>query len=58
MEIKELVLETVRGLIAELYGELDYEDLSEQDFQKAISDGVVTVDEIVETFRQSLLESI
>jgi hypothetical protein len=58
MDIKELVLETVRGLIAELYGELEYEDLSAEDFQQAISDGVVTVDEIVEKFRQSLLESL
>jgi hypothetical protein len=59
MELKERILGAIEDSIAKLlyYDRKEDEDLPRGTIEKAIEDGVVTVDEIVELFRKELLEN-
>jgi len=57
-KIRELILATVSDCALNLvaYDRKDDEDLPREVFDKAIEEGVVTVDEMAEAFRKALLE--
>jgi len=54
---KELILNTVKDLVADLmyYGRKEDEDLPLGAIEKAIEDGIITEDEIIEQFRKEFI---
>lgn len=58
--MKEEIIATVDNLIASFlwYDRKEDEDLPNGAIEKAIDDGVITVEEIVERFREQLIENI
>lgn len=54
--MKETILNTVKDLCANFlyYDRKEDEDLSADDLEEAVKNGTVTIDEMVETFRQQL----
>jgi hypothetical protein len=54
--MKETILATIGDLCADFlyYDRKEDEDLSADDLQEAIEDGIITIDEMVEEFRRIL----
>ncbi len=58
--MKQTILDTVKDLCSDFlyYGRKEDEELSEEQLKKALKDGVVTIDEIVAQFKETLEEKI
>ncbi len=58
--MKDVILNAVDDLVSSLlfYDRKEDEDLSIEDIEGAFADGTITVDEVVEKFRASLVESL
>jgi len=59
-EIKESIIATVKDLCACFlyYDRKEDDDLSAEDLEDAVKNGIVTIDEIVEEFRKQLKEHL
>ena len=59
-EMKENILATVKDLCANFlyYDRKEDEDLSAEDLEDAVKNGIVTIDEMVEEFRKQLEEHL
>ena len=58
METREIIEECVDYAVDELFGQMEYEDLDLEAFKQALADGVITIDEIVDRFKNQLQFSI
>jgi hypothetical protein len=60
MTQKEYILATVKDLCADFlyYDRKEDEDLSDEDIEDAVKNGIITIDEIVETFREVLVKNL
>lgn len=56
--MKNLILGHIRDLVSDFtyYNRKNDEELSSEDLQKAVKDGEITIDEMVEEFRKELTE--
>lgn len=54
--MKETIINTIKDLCADFlyYDRKEDEDLSADDLEEAVKNGTVTIDEMVETFRRNL----
>ena len=58
METREIIEECVDYAVDEFFGQMEYFDVTSEDFKKALSQGVVTIDEIVDRFKNRLQNSL
>lgn len=58
--MKSLILDTVSDLVGDFlyYGRKEDEDLPRGEIEKAIKDGVISVDEICEHFKKKLIDGL
>ena len=54
METREIIEECVDYAVDEFFGQMEYEDVTSEDFKEALSQGVITIDEIVDRFKARL----
>jgi hypothetical protein len=60
IKTKNLIINTVSDLVSDFfyYDRKEDEDLGRGEIEQAIKDGVLTVDDIVEKFKESLIERL
>lgn len=58
--MKETIINTIKDLCADFlyYDRKEDEDLSADDLEEAVKNGTVTIDEMVETFRKQLEDTL
>ena len=54
METREIIEECVDYAVDEFFGQMEYFDVTPEDFKEALKQGVITVDEIVDIFKNRL----
>lgn len=56
--MKDLILGKIHDLVSDFtyYNRKNDEDLSSEDLQKAVKEGEITIDEMVEEFKKQLIE--
>lgn len=54
METREIIEECVDYAVDEFFGQIEYFDVTIGDFKEALSQGVITINEIVDRFKARL----
>ena len=54
METREIIEECVDYAVGEFFGQMEYSGVELEDFKEALSQGVITIDEIVDRFKNRL----
>ena len=58
METIEIIEECVDYAVDEFFGQIEYFDVTIGDFKEALSQGVITIDEIADRFKARLLNGL
>ena len=58
METREIIEECVDHAVNEFFGQMEYEDVTFEDFKEALNQGAITIDEIVDRFKTELQKNL